>query len=90
MLIFFLSELLFPIHICTKHLQKIRLTIIDQSLSCLEEFGSFEEYPLKNIFYFTTVGDWGCVAAVERLPAICYSVDFILLSFGITGFIVEL
>ena len=31
-----------------------------------------------------------CVAAVERLPALHYSVDFIFLSFGIMGFIVEL
>ena len=30
------------------------------------------------------------VAAVERLPALYYSVDFIFLSFGIIGFIVEL
>ena len=28
--------------------------------------------------------------AVERLPALHYSVDFIFLSFGIMGFIVEL
>ena len=47
-------------------------------------------YPFKNIFDFTTVGDWDCVAAVERLPAHHYSVDFIFLSFGIMGFIVEL
>ena len=33
--------------------------------------------------------DWDCVAAVERLPALHYSVDFIFLSFGIMGFIVE-
>ena len=33
---------------------------------------------------------WDCVAAVERLPALHYSVDFIFLSFGIMGFIVEL
>ena len=33
--------------------------------------------------------DWDCVAAVERLPALHYSVDFILLSFGNMGFIVE-
>ena len=39
---------------------------------------------------FTTAGDWDCVAAVERLPALHYSVDFIFLSFGIMGFIVEL
>ena len=47
-------------------------------------------YPFKNIFDFTTAGDWDCVAAVERLPALHYSVDFIFLSFGIIGFIVEL
>ena len=28
-------------------------------------------------------GDWGCVAAEERLPILHYSVDFIFLSFGI-------
>ena len=44
----------------------------------------------KNIFDFTTAGDWDCVATVERLPAFHYSVDFIFLSFGIMGFIVEL
>ena len=47
-------------------------------------------YPFKNIFDFTTAGDWDCVAAVERLPALHYSVDIIFLSFGIMGFIVEL
>ena len=47
-------------------------------------------YPFKNIFDSTTAGDWDCVAAVERLPALHYSVDFIFLSFGIMGFIVEL
>ena len=41
-------------------------------------------------FDFTTAGDLDCVAAVERLPALHYSVDFIFLSFGIMGFIVEL
>ena len=51
---------------------------------------AFKGYPFKNIFDFTTAGDWDCVAAVERLPAIHYSVDFIFLSFGIMGFIVEL
>ena len=54
-----------------------------------EVFAS-KEYPFKNIFDFTTAGDWDCVAAVERLPALHYSVDFIFLSFGIMGFIVEL
>ena len=39
---------------------------------------------------FTTAGGWDCVAAVERLPALHYSVDFIFLSFGIMGFIVGL
>ena len=38
----------------------------------------------------TTAGDWDCVAAVERLPALHYSVDFIFLSFGIMGFFVKL
>ena len=37
----------------------------------------------KNIFDFTTAGDRDCVAAVERLPVLHYSVDFIFLSFGI-------
>ena len=46
----------------------------------------------KNIFDFTTAGDWDCVGAVERLPALHYSLDFIFLSFGIMFFflIVEL
>ena len=44
----------------------------------------------KGQVFFTTAGDWDCVAAVERLPALHYSVDFIFLSFGIMGFIVEL
>ena len=47
-------------------------------------------YPFRNIFDFTTAGDWDCDAAVECLPALHYSVDFIFLSFGIMGFIVEL
>ena len=37
----------------------------------------------------TTAGDWDCVAAVKRLPVLHNSVDFIFLSFGIIGFIVE-
>ena len=44
----------------------------------------------KNIFDFTTIGDWDYVAVIERLPALQYSVDFILFSFGIISFIVEL
>ena len=47
-------------------------------------------YSFKSIFDFTTACDWDCVAAVECLPALHYSVDFIFLSFGIMGFIVEL
>ena len=27
------------------------------------------------MFDFTTAGDWDCVAAIERLPALHYSVD---------------
>ena len=53
-------------------------------------FFASKGYPFKNIFDFTTAGDWDRVAAVERLPALHYSVDFIFLSFGIMGFIVEL
>ena len=49
-----------------------------------------KRYSFKNIFDLTTAGDWDSVAAVERLPALYYSVDFIFLSFGIMGFIVEL
>ena len=44
----------------------------------------------KNIFEFTTAGDWDCVAAVEHLPDLHFSVDFISLSFGIMGFIWKL
>ena len=44
----------------------------------------------KNIFDFTTAGDWDYVVVKERLPALHYSVDFIFLSFGIMGFIVDL
>ena len=47
-------------------------------------------YTFKNIFEFTTACDWECVAAVEYLPALHLSVDFIFLSFGIMDFIVEL
>ena len=42
-------------------------------------------YPFKNIFDFTTAGDLDCVAAVERLPDLHYSVDCIFLSLGIIG-----
>ena len=38
-----------------------------------------------NVFDFTTAGDWDCVPAVERLPVLHFSVDFIFLSFGIMG-----
>ena len=43
----------------------------------------------KNIFDFATAGDGDCVAVVEHLHALHYSVDFIFLSFGIMGFIVK-
>ena len=55
-----------------------------------DEVFAFKGYPFKNIFDFTTADDWDCVAAVERLPALHYSLDVIFLSFGIMGFIVEL
>ena len=47
-------------------------------------------YIINAIFVSSTAGDWDCVAAVERLPALHYIVDFIFLSYGIMGFIVEL
>ena len=55
-------------------------------------FGAYfasKGYPFQNIFDFTTACDLDYVAAVERLPALHYSVDFIFLPFGIMGFIVE-
>ena len=54
------------------------------------KWGSSSFPNFKNIFDFTTAGDWDCVAVVEPLPALHYSVDFIFLSFRIMGFIVEL
>ena len=36
----------------------------------------------KSIFDFTTAGDWDCVAAVEPLPALHYSVDLFSCPFG--------
>ena len=44
----------------------------------------------ENTFDFTTADAWDYVAVVERLPALHYRVDFIFLSFGFMGFIVEL
>ena len=38
------------------------------------------------MFDFTTAGDWECVAAVECLSALHYSVEFIFLSFLDHGF----
>ena len=61
-----------------------------------ENFSSFvhsllpKDNLFKDIFDLTTAGEWDCVAAVERLPVLHYSVDFIFLSFGIIGFIVVL
>ena len=66
----------------------IQLTCRSNSQLCTV-FAS-KGYPFKNIFDFTTAGDWDCVAAVERLSALHYSEDFICLSFGIMGFIVDL
>ena len=59
-------------------------------VSVFGEVFASKGYPFKNIFDFTTAGDWECVAAEERLPALHYSVDFIFLSFGIMIFVVEL
>ena len=67
-----------------------KITIYAQGFQFFCAVFASKGYTLKNIFDFTTAGDWDCVAAVERLPALHYSVDFIFLSFGIMGFIVEL
>ena len=44
---------------------------------------------LKNIFDFNTAGELDCVAAIERLPALHYNVDFFL-SFSIMFCFVDL
>ena len=72
-----------------------KLTSLAQDICTLlfQAFGAVftsKGYPFKNIFDFTTAGDLDCVAAVERLPVLNYSVDFTFLSFWIMGFIVEL
>ena len=46
----------------------------------------FQRIPFKNIFDFTTAGDWDCVAAVERLPALHYKCRFYFLVFWDHGF----
>ena len=72
------------------YLCKLTLTFL---LKQLEFFGAIfasKGYPFKNIFDLTTAGDWDFVAAVERLPALHYSVDFIFLFSGVMGFTVEL
>ena len=43
----------------------------------------YKGYPFKNIFDFTTADDWDCVAAVERYPALHYSVDLFYFSWGL-------
>ena len=35
-----------------------------------DAFFASNGYPYKNIFNFTTAGDWDCVATEERLPAL--------------------
>ena len=71
----------FDLHYAIISLDKQRCVFF---LSCC-----LKRYPFKNIFDFTLAGDWDCVMAVERRPALHYSVDFIFMSFGIMGFIVE-
>ena len=36
----------------------------------------------KNIFDFTTAGEWDCVAAVERLPGLHYCVYYTIIDFN--------
>ena len=40
-----------------------------------DAFFASKGYPYKNIFDFTTAGDWDCVAAVEPLPVLHYTVS---------------
>ena len=69
----------------------VHVNIVKESCECSSDLDSFPSFHrLSNIFDFTTAGDWDCVAAVERLPALHYSVDFIFVSLGIMGFIVKL
>ena len=73
--------------------QKLASLVLEICTLWFQFFGTVfapRGYPFKNIFDYITAGDWYCVAAVERLPALHYSVDFIFLSFGIKSFIVEL
>ena len=76
-------------------LKRQKLTSLAQEI-CTSWFQFFcvvfasKGYPFKNIFDFTTAGDLDCVAAVERLPALHYSVDFISCPLGSWVLIVEL
>ena len=47
-----------------------------------EAFLASKGHHFKNIFDFTTAGDWDRVAVVERLHALHYSVDFISCPLG--------
>ena len=71
-------------------LARLAQKVAHSSFSSLVQSSLPKDTLFKNIFNFTTASDWDCVAAVERLPVLHYSVDFIFLSFGIIGFIVEL
>ena len=72
----------FCIYYCSKRMETIERQL-QQNLNKIEKLGTKQ-------WLFSTAGDWDCVVALERLPALHYSVDFIFLSFGIMGFIVEL
>ena len=76
--------------ILKKNRKKIYFSQNFSSFSSLVQSLHPKGYPFKNIFDFTTAGDCDCVAAVERLPALHFSVNFISLFFGIMGFIVKL
>ena len=52
------------------------------SVLCFGAVFASKGYPLKNIFDFTTAGDWDCVAAVERPLALHYSVDLVSCPLG--------
>ena len=54
-------------------------TLHFQSLMHFNAFFVSKHNPFKNTFDFPTASDWDCLAAVEQLPTLHYSVDFYFL-----------
>ena len=60
------------------------------ALSALIFCAFFASKEHTHVFNCTTAGDRDCVAAVKRLHALHYSVDLMILSFGINVSIFEI